>query len=106
MLVGIKPGAGQLEECPQTVCSTIPVLVSSLTNVSSVAAGEGNSLIVKQEQGADKVAYAFGSNGGDEVLGLEESLTGTATPRPLTGLPSVGGVALSSTNGIALLEAS
>ena len=104
--LGIKPGAGQLEECPQTMCSTIPVLVSSLTNVSSVAAGEGNSLIVKQEQGADKVAYAFGSNGGDEVLGLEESLTGTATPRPLTGLPSVGGVALSSTNGIALLEAS
>lgn len=103
-LGGPGPGAGQ--RCQNVPCSRYPLPIPRLTGVVALAAGESNSLALKEEEGARKVLYSFGGNGYEDLLGLGEPLVfGGVEPTPIEGLPSVEGVASSITTGLAILEA-
>ena len=103
--LGFPSAAEGSEGCGQHACAIMPTLVESLTHVVQLAAGEANSLALKEEEGGQKVIYSFGRNGTYELLGLGESAPETtATPTPIRGLPSVGGISASSTNGVAYLQ--
>jgi alpha-tubulin suppressor-like RCC1 family protein len=93
------------EGCGQHACAVMPTLVPSLTHVVQLAAGEADTLALKEEEGGKRVAYSFGRNGLQEVLGLGESAPETtSTPTPIKGLPSVGGVSASSNIAVAYLR--
>ncbi len=93
------------EGCGQHACAIMPTLVPSLTHVVQLAAGEADTLALKEEEGGKRVAYSFGRNGLQELLGLGESAPETtSTPTPIKGLPSVGGVSASSNIAVAYLR--
>ena len=93
------------EGCGQHACAIMPTLVPSLTHVVQLAAGEANSLALKEEEGGKRVIYSFGRNGLQELLGLGESAPETtSTPTPIKGLPSVGVVSASSNIAVAYLR--
>ncbi len=94
--IGIPPGSES--------DVTIPERVPSLEHVVALAAGYGNSLALKEEANREKVLYAFGNNGRYGLLGLGLNEQKSVAPTEITGLPSIAGVALSSTTGVALLE--
>ena len=103
--LGFPSAAEGSEGCGQHACAIMPTLVQSLGHVVQIAAGEADSLAVKEEEGGQRVVYSFGHNGLEEVLGLGESAPeSTSTPTPIRGLPSVGGVSASSNIGIAYLQ--
>jgi alpha-tubulin suppressor-like RCC1 family protein len=107
-------GSGQLgfeteneptETCGRQKCSTVPMVVTSLNHVIAVAAGEAVSFALKEEEDATRVIYSFGGTGFFELLGLgNQPFTSTSTPTPIEGMPSVRGIATSSTTAVALLQ--
>jgi alpha-tubulin suppressor-like RCC1 family protein len=103
--LGFTTGSEASEACGPHACLTSPRLVEALSHVVQVAAGESNSLALKEEESGAKVAYSFGRNGLEEVLGLGElAPESTSTPTPIAGLGSVGGISASSNIGVAWLE--
>ena len=58
------------EGCGQHACAVMPTLVPSLTHVVQLAAGEADTLALKEEEGGKRVIYSFGRNGLQELLGL------------------------------------
>ena len=94
--IGIQPGSE-----PDV---TTPERVPSLEHVVAIAAGYGNSLVLEEEASRRKVLYAFGNNGRYGLLGLGLNEQKSVPPTAITGLPSIAGVALSSTTAVALLE--
>jgi len=93
------------EGCGQHACAIMPTLVPSLTHVVQLAAGEADTLALKEEEGGKRVIYSFGRGGLQELLGLGESAPeASSTPTPIRGLASVGGISASSTNGVAYLQ--
>ena len=103
--LGFAGAAEGAEGCGQHACAVMPTLVLSLGHVVQIAAGEANSLALKEEEAGQRVIYSFGHNGLEEVLGLGESAPeNTPVPTPIKGLPSVGGISASSNIGIAYLQ--
>ena len=83
----------------------VPEPVPSLEHVVALAAGEGTSFVVEEEENASKVLYTFGGNGPYELLGLGNvNLTTTVTPTPILGLGPIHSVAASTTTAVAILE--
>ncbi len=103
--LGFAAAAEGAEGCGQHACAVMPTLVPSLTHVVQLAAGEADSLALKEEEGGQRVIYSFGRNGLEELLGLGEAAPeSTSTPTPIRGLASVGGVSASSNIGVAFLQ--
>ncbi|HUH80789.1 MAG TPA: IPT/TIG domain-containing protein [Solirubrobacteraceae bacterium] len=103
--LGFEAGNEPDEQCGRDACVMVPEPVPSLEHVVALAAGEGTSFAVEEEESAAKVIYSFGGNGPWELLGLGDvNLTGTSTPTPIPGLGSVDAVAASSTTAVATLE--
>jgi alpha-tubulin suppressor-like RCC1 family protein len=80
-----------------TQCSTTPVPVSGLSEVTAIAAGQNDSFALLK----DGTVMAWGSNA-DGDLGIGDS--GTAVPTPITGLSGVTAIAAGEDNGLALLR--
>jgi len=103
--LGFETGEESDELCGRDPCAMVPEPVPSLEHVVALAAGEGTSYAVEEEENAAKVIYSFGGNGTWELLGLGNvNITGTTTPTAIPGIGSVHGVAASSTTAVALLE--
>jgi alpha-tubulin suppressor-like RCC1 family protein len=96
---------GETSPCRSGPCFTVPQQIPGLDHVVAVSGGYTSSLALKEELGGEKTLYAFGHNGKYHLVGLgREQEESVFTPTPITGLPSVAGMSLSSTSGIALLE--
>ena len=103
--LGFETGPEADEQCGRDACSMVPEPVPSLEHVVALAAGEGTSFAVEEEENAAKVIYSFGGNGAFELLGLGDvNLTGTSTPTAIAGLGSIDAVGASSTTAVAILE--
>lgn len=102
--LGVSPASSKLQECGGSACATYPIEVPQLSGVVQVAAGESNSLALKEEAGGKRVPYTFGAGGFEEVLGLGEAIQSVSAPTPIQGLPSVGEIATSATTGLAFLQ--
>jgi alpha-tubulin suppressor-like RCC1 family protein len=82
-----------------TQCSTTPVPVNGLSEVTAIAAGQNDSFALLK----DGTVMAWGSNAGGD-LGVGAGGSGTAVPTPITGLSGVTGIAAGGDNGLALLR--
>ena len=103
--LGFEGGSEPTELCGAKHCSTVPEPITALNHIIALAAGEGLSLALKEEEGARNVLYAFGAGGHYELLGLgNPMLTSTSTPMPIESLSSVGAISASATTAAALLE--
>jgi alpha-tubulin suppressor-like RCC1 family protein len=103
--LGFETGNEPDETCGHDACSPMPEPVTALTHVVALGAGEGVSLAVEEEENASKVIYAFGGQGGFELLGLGNvEFTSTATPTAIQGLASVQDISVSTTTAVATLE--
>ena len=103
--LGFETGPEADEKCGRDPCSLVPEPVPSLEHVVALAAGEGTSFAVEEEENAAKVIYSFGGNGPFELLGLGNvGFTSTTTPTPIQGLGPVHAIAASTTTAVAILE--
>jgi alpha-tubulin suppressor-like RCC1 family protein len=102
--LGYATGPEADEKCGHDACSMVPEPVPSLEHVVGLAAGEGISFAVEEEEGAGKAIYSFGGNGPFELLGLGNGFTSTTTPTRIQGLGPVHAIGASTTTVVAILE--